>query len=120
MYYDVDLEIDYKAIGRRIKAAREKKKLKQHNLAALAEIAATNLSHIERGTSKVSLPTLVKIANSLEVSMDELLCDSLTKSKHIYESEIADIIEKSSDKEVRVMAAAIAALYEAMHGKIDS
>ena len=119
MYYDVDLEIDYKAIGKRIKAAREKKKLKQHNLAALAEIASTNLSHIERGVSKVSLPTLLKIANSLEVSMDELLCDSLTKSKHIYEAEIAEIVEKSTDKEVRVMAATINAMYEAMHGKID-
>lgn len=119
MYYDVNLEIDYKAIGRRIKAAREKKKLKPHNLAALAEIAATNLSHIERGVTKVSLPTLLKIANSLEVSMDELLCDSLTKSKHIYEAEIAEIVEKCSDKEVRVMAATVTAMYEAMHGKID-
>lgn len=119
MYYDVNLEIDYKAIGRRIKAAREKKKLKQHNLAALAEITATNLSHIERGVTKVSLPTLLKIANSLEVSMDELLCDSLTKSKHIYEAEIAEIVEKCSDKEVRVMAATVTAMYEAMHGKID-
>lgn len=46
MYYDVDLDIDYKAIGRRIRAAREQKGLKQHNLAALAEVAATNISHI--------------------------------------------------------------------------
>lgn len=37
MYYDVDLDIDYKAIGRRIRAAREQKGLKQHNLAALAK-----------------------------------------------------------------------------------
>lgn len=28
MYYDVDLDIDYKAIGRRIRAAREQKGLK--------------------------------------------------------------------------------------------
>ena len=55
MYYDVDLDIDYKAIGRRIRAARERKGLKQHNLAALAEVAATNISHIERGAAKVSL-----------------------------------------------------------------
>lgn len=119
MYYDVELEIDYKAIGRRIKAAREKKKLKQHNLAALAEVAATNLSHIERGVAKVSLPTLLKIANSLEVSMDELLCDSLTKSKHIYVNEIAEILEKCSAKETRVIAATITAMYEELHGKID-
>lgn len=119
MYYKVDLEIDYVGIGKRVKAAREKKGLKQNNLAALAEIGATNLSHIERGVAKVSLPTLLKIANALEVSMDELMCDSLTKSKHIYSNKIAEIVEKSSDKEVRVMEETLSALYEVMHGKID-
>ncbi len=53
MYYDVSLEIDYEAIGKRIRKARENKGLKQHNLAALAEVAATNISHIERGVAKV-------------------------------------------------------------------
>ena len=74
MYYDVNLEIDYKAIGARIRAARERKGLKQHNLAALAEVAPTNISHIERGVAKASLPTLMKIANSLEVSMPLWFC----------------------------------------------
>lgn len=119
MYYDVNLEIDYKAIGARIRAARERKGLKQHNLAALAEVAPTNISHIERGVAKASLPTLMKIANSLEVSMDELLCDSLTKSKHIYVNEIAEIVENCTDKEVKIIAATAKAMFEAMHGKIE-
>lgn len=119
MYYKVDLEIDYKGIGKRIRAARERKGLKQHNLAALAEVAATNISHIERGVAKVSLPTLLKIANALEVSMDELLCDSLTKSNHIYSNKIAEIVEKSSAKEVRVMEETLNALYEVLHEKVD-
>lgn len=119
MYYDVSLEIDYEAIGKRIRKARENKGLKQHNLAALAEVAATNISHIERGVAKVSLPKLLKIANSLEVSMDELLCDSLTKSKHIYDNEIADIVDKCNDKEIKVIAAATRALFDAMHDEMS-
>ncbi len=119
MYYDVNLEIDYKAVGERIRAARVKKGLKQHNLAALAEISPTNVSHIERGKAKLSLPTLMKLANALEVSIDELLCDSLTKSKHISSNEIASIMEQCSDKEAKVIAATIKSMYEAMHGNLD-
>lgn len=118
MYYDVDLDIDYKAIGKRIRAARERKGLKQYNLAALAEVAATNISHIERGAAKVSLPTLLKIANSLEVSMDELLCDSLTKSKHIFAGELAKIVEKCSSKELKLITETVKAVYDTIHDKL--
>lgn len=118
MYYEVNLEIDYKALGERIKKARERKNLKQHNLAALAEVAATNISHIERGAAKVSLPTLLKIANALEVSVDELLCDSITHSKPIHVNEIADIVEQCNEKEIKIISAAVKALYEAIDGKI--
>lgn len=118
MYYDVNLKIDYVGIGKRVKAAREKKGMKQNNLAALAEIGATNLSHIERGVAKVSLPTLLKIANALDVSMDELMCDSLTKSKHIYSNKIAEILEESSDNEVRIMEETLNTLHKVLHNKI--
>ena len=43
-------------------------------------ITSTNLSHIERGKTKPSVKTLVKIANCLEVNLDSLLCDSLTSA----------------------------------------
>lgn len=119
MENEADLGIDYKGIGKRIKAARRKKGLNQKSLAMLADIAPTNLLHIERGATKVSLPTLVKIANSLGVSMDELMCDSLTNSKHISQGEIADIIDKCSPKEARIIAATVSAMFEEMRGKID-
>ncbi len=52
MENEADFGIDYRGIGRRIKAARKKKGLSQKSLAMLADIAATNLSHIERGGDK--------------------------------------------------------------------
>ena len=108
MYYDVDLDIDYKAIGRRIRAARERKGLKQHNLAALAEVAATNISHIERGVAKVSLPALLKIANSLEVSIDE----------HVFTGELAEIVDKCTDKELKLITETVKAMYDTIHGRL--
>ena len=111
--------IDYKAVGKRIKTVRRNKGLSQKALATVMDISATNLSHIERGATKASLPTLVKIANSLGVSMDELMCDSLTSSKHISQGEIADIVDKCSPKEPRIVAATVKAMFEEMHGKVD-
>ena len=111
--------IDYKAVGKRIKTVRRNKGLSQKALATVMDISATNLSHIERGATKASLPTLVKIANSLGVSMDELMCDSLTSSKHISQGEIADIVDKCSPKEARIVATTVKAMFEEMHGKVD-
>ena len=79
MYYDVNLEIDYKAVGARVKAAREKKGLKQHNLAALTEISPTNISHIERGKTKLSLPTLMKLVKALDSATKKVTIQLFTK-----------------------------------------
>lgn len=67
--------MDARAVGRRIKAAREMKKLTQEDLAALVGISPTHVSIIERGVKVPRLDTFVAIANALEVSADALLID---------------------------------------------
>lgn len=67
--------MDAKAVGRRIKAAREKKNLTQEDLASLTDISPTHVSVIERGAKIPKLDTFVSIANALEVSADALLVD---------------------------------------------
>ena len=81
------MEINYKAIGQRIRAARTRKGITQERVADLAEITPAHMSNIETGKTKVSLPTLLTIANILSVSADTLLCDNLIASKNIYEGE---------------------------------
>lgn len=49
--------MDAKAVGQRIKAAREKKGLTQEELAALIDISPTHISVIERGTKIPRLDT---------------------------------------------------------------
>ena len=67
--------MDAKAVGRRIRAAREAKGLTQEDLAALVEISPTHISVVERGTKITRMDTFVGIANVLEVSADSLLLD---------------------------------------------
>ena len=47
--------MDLKAVGLRIKTAREAKGLTQENLAALVDLSSTHISVIERGTKTVRL-----------------------------------------------------------------
>lgn len=67
----------YEALGKRIRAQRKQQKMTQEVLAEKAEISNSFLGHIERGTRKASLDTLVKICNALKVSPNTLLQDSL-------------------------------------------
>ena len=75
------MELDYQAIGIRIRRLRKEQGLTQQRLAELSSQEPSNISHIERGATKLSLPTIVNIANSLNVTVDDLLCDSLEFSK---------------------------------------
>jgi len=60
--------MDLKAVGQRIKAAREAKNLTQEELAALVNLSTTHVSVIERGLKVTKLDTFVAIANALDVS----------------------------------------------------
>ena len=98
------MEIDYISIGKRIREMRVKANLTQAALAEKAGIEPSNLSHIERAATKVSLPTLMNIANALEVSLDELVYGSLVKSSHISVKMLEDVFSTCTPKEQIVLA----------------
>lgn len=98
------MDLDYKAIGRRVKKARLKKDLSENQVANMTGISNSHLSNIENGHTKASLPALITIANALSVSIDDLLCDNIDHSKPSYEKIIADILEDCNDIETRAIA----------------
>ena len=86
-----------------MKYYRNQKKITQAQLAEISNIEPSNISHIERGATKVSLPTLFRIANALEVSLDDLVYDSLEKSQHISNKELNQILSDCNDKELKAI-----------------
>ena len=86
--------MDTKAVGQRIKAARERRGLTQEELAALVNISPTHVSVIERGAKTVWMDTFVAIANVLEVSADSLLIDVVDHAAASAASELSDAIER--------------------------
>lgn len=97
------MNLDYKAIGTRIKYFRSKQNITQVQLAEISGVEPSNISHIERGATKVSLPTLFKIANILEVSLDDLVYDSLDKTTHISYKELNQLLADCTDKELKAI-----------------
>lgn len=108
------MELDFKAIGKRIKIARIKKNLTQEVLADKIGVSPQHVSNIETGNSSVSLPTLVAIANVLTVSVDELLCDTVLISKAVFEKEAQELFTDCNEYEVRVLVDVMKATKESM------
>ena len=63
----------YTSIGRRIRRLRKRRRWTQVELAERADISTSFLGHIERGSRKLSVETLNRIALALNCSADALL-----------------------------------------------
>jgi transcriptional regulator with XRE-family HTH domain len=101
------MSINYEIIGSRIREIRKSKKMTQEKLAELSGVEPSNISHIERAATKLSLPTLVNIANALEVTLDELIYDNLKKSAHVSAKLIDELLFDCSADELKAIAEVI-------------
>lgn len=82
-------EIDYKAIGERIKNCRTSKNITQDALAELIEVNPSFISNIERGKTKMSTETLINIARNLHTSVDYLIFGDIDELEHDQYTNIA-------------------------------
>lgn len=111
-------ELNYKLVGQRIRAIRKKRGMTQERLAELAEISPQHCSGIETGAAKVSLPALVKIANALNASMDELLLDSISAvEKPSLMKEVETVFGDATPDETYLMLAQAKSIKEAVRVK---
>ncbi len=67
------MDLDHEAIGKRIKKARNDARLSQAELAEITDSSPQYISHIETARKKASLKIIVRIADALNVSVDQLL-----------------------------------------------
>ena len=101
------MSINYEIIGSRIREIRKSKKMTQERLAELSGVEPSNISHIERAATKLSLPTLVSIANALEVTLDEIVYDNLSKSTHVSVKLIDELLADCTPEELKALAEVI-------------
>ena len=107
-------DIDYYQLGMRIKHYRKKAGFSQEELADRVGSATSTIAHAENGTSKPSLPLLIKIARETGVTMDQLVCDSLPIARTYLDKDIADLLEDCSVEEKRMIRDIITAAKETL------
>lgn len=95
--------INYKDIGERVRRERKGKGLTQQELAELVDQTPTNISHIERGATKAGLPTLVALANALDVTVDYFLCGVLYQAAPVLRGTFGELLEDCSHGELMVL-----------------
>ncbi|MBQ8241031.1 MAG: helix-turn-helix transcriptional regulator [Bacteroides sp.] len=105
--------MNLKAIGSRIKAAREKKGLTQEALSEILNLSPMHMSVIERGFKPTKLDTFVRIANALDVSADELLQDVVEHSTESISGELYEMIQELPKHEQQKLLHCIKAYIEA-------
>lgn len=96
--------MDYGMIGQQIRKYRKQRGLSQEELAERVYISTTHMSHIETGSTKLSLPVLVDIAAVLETGVDALLRVDDTAVPADALEEINGILESCTPQQSRVIA----------------
>ena len=66
-----------------IKALREARGLSQQQIAKLAGVPRATWTHLESGAGNPTLAVLVKVANALQVRLDELLAAPHPPARHV-------------------------------------
>jgi len=111
------MEANYIDIGKRIQEQRLQKKITQERLAEMVGLSVPHMSGIENGKTRFSFQSILRIANALELSMDELLCGSLTQGKIVVQSEFADLLADCTVEEAGVILNTVKALKKSLRGK---
>lgn len=108
------MDIDLKLMGKRIADKRKKKNLTQDVFSEQLGISVQYLSRIECGRANPTLKNIVKIANCLECSVDELLCDSIVADSAIITSETSDLFSDCSHEEILLLSKLFKILHDFM------
>ncbi len=90
------MNVDYVAMGDNIRKYRHLANMKQEDLAEKCNCSISHIGQIERAITSPSLEMLLRIANALSVTVDQLLCENYERPESIYFVDIAKRIDKFS------------------------
>lgn len=97
------MNIDSVSLGMRIRSIRTKQNITLQVLADKVGVSVVFLSQVERGQNNGSLDTVVAIANALQVSIEELLVDSLVVTNSKADDELSYLLLDCKENESRII-----------------
>ena len=116
------MDVDYRAIGRRIKMRRKAAGKTQDKLAEALSVSVGYISQLERGVTKINLETLYRIARILDCRPIDLLSDlpRETSSKKPEEEELESELQKLCRQMSPARRRLLLAVARAMDGREDA
>lgn len=105
----MEQELDYIAIGDRIRKYRELSRMTQEQLSESCSLSTGYIGHLERGTRSPSLETLVKISQILRVSLDNLVFGKTEINNNMIKI-LALTLEEKDPEKVKVFLKTVCAL----------
>ena len=96
------MNIDYYLIGQRIKEARKNKGYTQERLAEEIDVAVAYVRRLEKG-NPINLKRLTQISQTLDVSMEYLLCGTVPKEDNYLSKDFQEILRKCSPEKLKLI-----------------
>lgn len=96
--------IDYPSIGKRIRANRRNSGITQEILAEKINVSPPYISRIETGSAFPSLQTLVDICNALDITIDDLMQDSLSAARSRISGRLEALLAGCTASEMNLVA----------------
>lgn len=95
--------VDFEKIGKRIRNLRIEKNLTQEYLSQKAGVNVSHISNIENNRVKISLSTLIAVANALDITVDYLLENEYNTDAGIDSEIIKKLEDFDNDKKERLI-----------------
>lgn len=97
------MSLNFIIIGRRVKESRLQKGISQEDLAEQINMSVSYISRIESAKKQASLEALVRIANTLGITVDHLLYGNQANDPVEYLADMARLMEGCANFEKRII-----------------
>lgn len=97
------MQIDYCLLGKRLASARKSRNMTQEVLAEKTGLTNNFISNIETGRSIPSLETISKLCNALDITPNDLMLGTSTKSEQYMQDELWEDIKKCTPSQKRLL-----------------
>ena len=97
------MNVDYFAIGQRIKQVRRDRGMTQERLAEALSVSVGYISQIERGVTKISLETLAAVAACLACDLSELATGVAVTQEHYLDRELAQLTARMDGRQKKLL-----------------
>lgn len=92
------------SIGKRIATIRKANKFTQERLAELLDVTPKHISHVENGTSSLSLKSLLKFCEYFDCSMDYLVHGKYNSPElNKLPKDIVEILQNGNDETIELL-----------------